>query len=234
MRILAIETVEKAGSVALVEGERVIVERRLDNQCGSAQSLAPTIEQLFREAHWRAGDVELVAVATGPGSFTGLRIGVTTAKVFAYASACQVIGVSTMTAIATRVPENVTHFSVILDAHRNELFVADFSRQEGGRLVGEETTRIESAEQWIAELRPATVVSGPGLAKWSPRLGAETIVVDSALWAATAAAVGRLGWRAFAAGKRTSPFELVPQYFRRAAAEEKAEDRRQKAEEGTV
>lgn len=234
MRILAIETVETTGSVALLEDECLVAERPLDPKGRSAQTLAPGIEQLLADARWRAGDVGLVAVATGPGSFTGLRIGVTTAKVFAYAAACQVIGVSTMSAIASRVPRHVTHVSIILDAHRSELFVADFSRPEGGQLVGHETTRVVDADRWIAELRPATVVSGPGLAKWKAQLAAAVVVVDPALWVPTASAVGQVGWRAFAAGQRVSPFELVPQYFRRTSAEEKAEGRegrRQKNEE---
>jgi len=230
MRILAIETVETTGSVALLEDERLVAERGLDPHSRSGQSLAPGIEQLLEQSGWRAADVQLVAVATGPGSFTGLRIGVTTAKVFAYATACQVIGVSTMAAIASRVPGDVPRFSVILDAHRDELFVADFTRA-GGQLVGQQTTRIELAERWIAELPPGAVVSGPGLAKYSARLGAQTVKVDSRLWAPTATAVGRLGWRAFAAGGRASPFELVPRYFRRTAAEETAEGKRQKAKE---
>jgi tRNA threonylcarbamoyladenosine biosynthesis protein TsaB len=149
---------------------------------------------------------------------------VTTAKVFAYATACQAIGVGTMEAIALRVQGDVPRFSVVVDAHRDELFVADFSRA-GGELVGQRTTRVERAEHWIDALPPGSVVSGPGLAKYSARLGTQTVVVDRALWAPTAAAVGQLGWRAFAAGGRASPFELVPQYFRRTAAEEKADGR---------
>jgi tRNA threonylcarbamoyladenosine biosynthesis protein TsaB len=229
MRVLAIETVGTTGTVALLERDLVLAELALDRALRSAQSLAPGIEQVLEQARWRATDVQLVAVASGPGSFTGLRIGVTTAKVFAYATACQVIGVSTMAAIASRVPGDVPRLSVIVDAHRDELFVADFCRA-GDELVGHETTRIERAERWIAELSPGAVVSGPGLAKYAARLGAQTVQVDSRLWAPTAAAVGRLGWRAFVAGERTSPFELVPQYVRRTAAEEKAEGKRQKAE----
>ncbi|MEX0978795.1 MAG: tRNA (adenosine(37)-N6)-threonylcarbamoyltransferase complex dimerization subunit type 1 TsaB, partial [Pirellulales bacterium] len=128
MRILAIETVETTGSVALLEDDVLLAERQLDPQVRSAQSLAPGIADLLKESHLRAADVDLVAVASGPGSFTGLRIGVTTAKVFAYATNCQVIGVGTMIAIASRVPAEVSHFSVLLDARRGELFVADFFR----------------------------------------------------------------------------------------------------------
>ena len=66
--------------------------------------------------------------------------------------------------------------------------------------------------------------------RWRARLRAEVVCMDESLWHPRAEEVGRLGWQAFAAGNRTSPFELAPRYFRRAAAEEKADVERQKAE----
>jgi tRNA threonylcarbamoyladenosine biosynthesis protein TsaB len=220
MRILAIETVETTGSVALLEDDVLVAERPLDATVRSAQSLAPGIADLLKEFHLRAGDVDLVAVASGPGSFTGLRIGVTTAKVFAYATSCQVIGVGTMIAIGSRVPAEVPHFSVVLDAQRGELFVADFSRQADGKLLGSEATRLVGAERWIDELPPGAVVTGPGLVRWARRIEPRAMLIERALWAPTASAVGRVGWRKFADGVRTAALELVPQYFRRTAAEE--------------
>ncbi|HZZ29615.1 MAG TPA: tRNA (adenosine(37)-N6)-threonylcarbamoyltransferase complex dimerization subunit type 1 TsaB, partial [Pirellulales bacterium] len=73
MRILAIETTDLAGSVAVLENDRAVVGIDLDAQLRSAQSLAPGIEELLKTAGWQPGDVRLVAVTTGPGSFTGLR-----------------------------------------------------------------------------------------------------------------------------------------------------------------
>ena len=220
MRILAIETVETTGSVALLDDDVLVAERQLDAKVRSAQSLAPGIADLLKEFHLRPTDVELVAVASGPGSFTGLRIGVTTAKVFAYATGGQVIGVGTMIAIASRVPADVPRFSVVLDAGRGELFVADFSRQEGGTLLGNQTTRLVGAERWIDELPPGTIVTGPGLVRWAQRIEPPATLIDRTLWAPTASAVGRVGWRNFADGGRTAVLELVPRYFRRTAAEE--------------
>jgi len=220
MRVLAIETVGSTGTVALLERDLVVAELALDPALRSAQSLAPGIHELMQRRGWTPGDIELVAVASGPGSFTGLRIGVTTAKVFAYAVGCSVIGVNTMAAIASRVPEDIAQFSVILDAQRSELFIAEFVRGVDGQLLGRETTRVVSAEHWIAELPSSTIVTGPGLAKWSPRLKGRAILVDAARWAPAASAVGRVGWQEYAAGARISPIDLVPQYFRRTAAEE--------------
>jgi tRNA threonylcarbamoyladenosine biosynthesis protein TsaB len=229
MRVLGIETVGTTGSVALVEGDVVVRELALDPALRSAQSLAPGIDELLRAAQWRPGDVELVAVATGPGSFTGLRIGVTTAKTFAYACGCPAIGVDTMSAIAQRVPAQFARFSVVVDAQRGELFVADFERTAEGELRGRESTRLVDAVQWLGELEPGRVVSGPGLAKWASRAKSDTVLVEAALWSPTAATVALIGARDFAGGRRSSAFELVPEYVRRTAAEEQWE---KKAGEG--
>jgi tRNA threonylcarbamoyladenosine biosynthesis protein TsaB len=233
MRILAIETVDTTGSVAALENERVVVEHPLDPKRRSAQTLAPAIAELLAKIAWRPKDVELVAVATGPGSFTGLRIGVTTAKCFAYAAGCQVIGVHTLLAVASRVLRDVPRFTVVLDAQRGELFVADFSRGEVDKLSGHEATRIVRVQDWLATLVPNMVVTGPGLAKIGARspdeirgalpdnaLPDNVVMLDPATTAPTAAAVGRLGYQLFAAGQRDSVFDLVPRYFRRTAAEE--------------
>ncbi len=223
MRILAIETVETTGSVAVLEGATVLAARSLDGALRSARSLAPGIEAVLGEVDWSPRDVQLVAVATGPGSFTGLRIGVTTAKVFAYASAAEVIGVHTMAAIAARVPADVASFSVAVDAQRGELFVADFHRDASGVPHGTQTTRIVVAEPWLAALPAGSVVTGPGLAKWAAHLREDLVLVDAELWPPTAAAVGEVGWQAFSTGQRMDVMALCPSYFRRTAAEEQWE-----------
>jgi tRNA threonylcarbamoyladenosine biosynthesis protein TsaB len=222
MRVLAIETVGTTGSVALLQGDAVVAESVLDPAQRSAQSLAPAIDELLRRHGWQPAQVELVAVATGPGSFTGLRIGVATAKMFAYAVGCPILGVDTMSAIAWRVPRGVERFSVVVDAQRGALFVADFERTADGGLWDHDTTRIVDAAQWIAELEGGHVVTGPGLARWSARVEqAGAAPLAPTLWAPTASAVGQIAVRDFLAGRRASPFELVPQYVRRAAAEER-------------
>lgn len=245
MRILAIETVGAAGSVALLDDDRVVEELELDTVRRSAQTLAPGIAGLLERVGWRPADIELVAVARGPGSFTGLRIGITTAKTFAYAVGCQVVGVNTLLAIASRAPRELETVSAVIDAQRGELFVADFTRQPDGQFIGIETTRIVAAETWLASLpsrsavtgpglsqhhdtnpqsptpSPFPAVSGPGLSMHLAVLPPGTIVVDRALWSPTAAMVGQLGRKQILAGQGVSPFELVPEYFRRTAAEEK-------------
>jgi tRNA threonylcarbamoyladenosine biosynthesis protein TsaB len=227
MRILAIETVGVHGSVVAIDGLSLLVERPLDPSRRSAQTLAPGIAQLLADVKWRPSDVELVAVATGPGSFTGLRVGVTTAKVFAWTVGCPAIGVHTLSAIAVRAPLEIARLAVALDAQRGELFVADFERVSANALQGEATTRIERKEDWLASLSRGDWVTGPALGSLADRLPQGVRVVDPALWSPSAAAVGVLALHRRAEHSLASALLLMPRYYRATAAEEKLSARDQ-------
>jgi tRNA threonylcarbamoyladenosine biosynthesis protein TsaB len=230
MRILAIETIDKTGSVAALESGRLLAEKSLDPTRRSAQTLVPAIQQLLIELGWRPADVQLVAVATGPGSFAGLRIGVTTAKTFAYATGSQVLGIHTMLAIGWQVPPEIERFSAVVNAQRGEFFVADMVRVGRTALTGEQTTRIVTADTWLASLPTGSHVTGPGLVKWTGPLPEGVSAIARELWQPSAAAVGQLGHLAFESGQRSELLALAPQYFRRTAAEEQW-DRRQATSE---
>jgi len=227
MRVLAIETIGTTGTVAALEDQRLLADRMLDPERRSAQMLVPGIRELLDLVGWRPADIELVAVAEGPGSFTGLRIGVTTAKSLAYAMGCPAIGVHSLRAIAARAPAEVTRLSAALDAQRGEVFAADFVRSGDGSFTGEASMRVLTAQQWLAGLAANTWVSGPALAKWAAQLPADVRAVAAELWSPTAVEVGRLGQADLASGKPADVFALAPRYYRRTAAEEQWERKEQ-------
>ncbi|HWC91080.1 MAG TPA: tRNA (adenosine(37)-N6)-threonylcarbamoyltransferase complex dimerization subunit type 1 TsaB, partial [Pirellulales bacterium] len=103
-RVLALETSGLSGSVALLDAGRPLAELPLPVGQRSAQSLVPTIDALVRQLDWRLEQIGLVAVTSGPGSFTSLRIGVSTAKCLAYAWGAEIQGVSTLEVIARQAP----------------------------------------------------------------------------------------------------------------------------------
>jgi tRNA threonylcarbamoyladenosine biosynthesis protein TsaB len=223
MRILALETSGTGGSVAALETHDLLHEATLPLDQRSAQSLAPAIDRLLREIGWDAAQIDLIAVTEGPGSFTGLRIGVTTAKALAYAAGAQVMGVNTLEVIARQAPDRHKSLWAVLDAQRGELFTARFWREEktdGSRSM---PVQIAPRETWLAQLGPGDAVSGPGLERLAGSIGPDVIVVEESLWQPQAATVGRLGYEQFSAGRRDDVFQLAPLYFRRAAAEEQWE-----------
>jgi tRNA threonylcarbamoyladenosine biosynthesis protein TsaB len=220
MRILAWETTGMAGSVsALIDG-RVLLERGLPDTQRSAQSLAPAVHGLLAEMGWRTADVELIATAIGPGSFTGLRVGVTTAKLMSYAIGCPVVGVNTLEAIAGRTPTNYTAISVAMDAQRRQVFTARFNRPAGGDTSWVRPAEIMGIDEWLVSLGSQWAATGPILERLADRLPADAQVVPREFWTPSGSSIGQLGWRLFTAGQRDDPFQLVPLYLRRTAAEE--------------
>ena len=217
MRVLALETSDKTGSVAALDGDQLLVELELNPAQRSAQSLAPALKALWSKVGWTTSDLELITVTVGPGSFTGLRVGVTTAKMLAYLSHAAVVGVNTLEVIAAQTP-----VEAVLDAQRQELFVGRFVR-EADSIRPTAETKIVRSEQWLASLPPGMRVTGPGLKKLEDRLPAAVQIIDRSLWTPMAATVGRIGFQHFQSGQRDDFWKLVPNYYRRSAAEEKLE-----------
>lgn len=232
MRIVAVETSGQLGSLATLTGEteaaRLVGQTVLSADQRSAQSLAPALRDLLAQVEWKPDSIGLVVVAVGPGSFTGLRIGVTTAKTLAYATGAEIIGVNTLAVLADQPPSSAPLWTVI-DAQRGELFVAKFELRESGCAVLVRETSILAQDAWLAELRPGDRVTGPALHRVLPRLPEGVATVPEELWQPTAASVGRVGWRAYAAGQRDDVWKLVPNYYRLSAAEEKANSKEQGA-----
>jgi tRNA threonylcarbamoyladenosine biosynthesis protein TsaB len=224
-RIIAIETSGRQGSIAALYGEKDGCHLNgCYIECGdqrTAQALAPALKRLLDEANWEPASVDLVAVAVGPGSFTGLRIGVTTGKAFAYAANADVIGVNTLEAIALQATCGATPLWVISDAQRQELFTAKFVFDDGGAFRLQRETAILGQDAWLSALQAGDYVTGPALGRLQSRLPAGVVVAPQALWQPMAESVGRLAWNAYRAGRRDDVWKLAPQYYRASAAEEK-------------
>ncbi len=223
MRNIALETTGRTGTLAALDDETVRAELELPSEQRSAQSLAPGIQALLAEVAWQATELDLVAVAVGPGSFTGLRIGVTTAKTLAYAAEAAIVGVDTLEAIACRAPSDVDTVEVVMNAERGQLFVARFAHPEDGCFRERSETRIVDVDAWLADLKRGTFVTGPALQKLAERIPSGIPLLDEGLWAPTARSVGQLGVRAYREGRQDDLWKLVPQYYRKSAAEERAE-----------
>lgn len=223
LRILALETSGTHGSIALLEDDQLIVRADLDPSQRTAKSLIPTIATQLERAGWSASEMDLIAVTQGPGSFTGLRIGVTAAKTLAYSTHADVIGVNTLDVIARQVPQDFESVTCVIDAHRGQLFSKSFRREgEDSRTATSETETVD-VELFLERLQPQQAVSGLVLKKIRTKLPVGTLVVDAEHWSPRAESVGLLAFHEYRTGRRDDPWKLVPNYFRQSAAEEKAE-----------
>ena len=227
MRILGLETSSLYGSIAAADDSELLLSQPLTRERRTAQSLAPAVAQLLRELKWKASDLDVVAVTAGPGSFTGLRIGVTTAKTLAFAAEARLIGVDTLAALAEAANHEVAVGEAILpliDAHRNQLFTARYRKQADGSLLAETPVEIIEIDQWLAGEVPAAVLTGPLLRK----IGSEVQEAwpsakrcPESLWTPSATAVVLIAQRKAVTGEFDDAFKLLPQYYRPSYAEEK-------------
>lgn len=217
---VGIETVATAGSIALFRDDELHAEHVLPADSRSAKTLSAGMQQLWQRAGKPA--VDLVAVAKGPGSFTGLRVGVITAKALAYIWRSRLVGVNTLDAIAAQVllteSDTPGNLQVVLEAQRQELFVATYRALENSSWQRSAEDQIVPSQHWLANLPAGEMVTGPALKKLRDKLPSTVIVAPEADWHPRASTVARLGRQSV---QPDELWTLVPHYLRVSYAEEK-------------
>ena len=161
MNIIALETSAKAVSAAITQNGRVLASGYQDTGLTHSRTLMPIVEHLFRNTGLTLQDMDAVAVAAGPGSFTGIRIGVSAAKGLAFAADKPAVGVSTLAAMARNVAFCDGLVVCAMDARRNQIYNALFLAQDGHltRLPEDRAVALaDLAEELRDDPRPKTVV----------------------------------------------------------------------------
>ncbi|MBK8172486.1 MAG: tRNA (adenosine(37)-N6)-threonylcarbamoyltransferase complex dimerization subunit type 1 TsaB [Sandaracinaceae bacterium] len=134
MLVLAFDTATQAANVAVVRDGKLLAERESQVRAQHGESLLPLMQSCFREANVSLEDIELLAVGTGPGSFTGLRIGLATAKGLWLAKRMPIVGVGSLRALAASVADQGTLVVPTFDAFKGEVFAAVYERAADGTL----------------------------------------------------------------------------------------------------
>lgn len=123
MKILAIDTSSKICSVSILEDNKLIIEKHNNDEKTHSQKLMPLIDMTFKEANLCLDDIDLLACCQGPGSFTGIRIGISTVKAFADVKNIPIIGVTSLESLAYNIKENAL-IATIIDAKNNNVYFA--------------------------------------------------------------------------------------------------------------
>ena len=221
MRVLALETTEPLGTVAAWQDDRLLGEWQLPEGQRSAASLVPSLARLLDQVGWRPEQVEVVAVSIGPGSFTGLRVGLSVAKTFAYSVRAALIGVNTLEAIAAGVPVEMDPVAVAIDAQRGDAAVAVFRRDVAGWPSPLADWKVVPLRECLESLEPGTWLAGPMLQKYAAHVPEKLRLTPPEYWAPRAGQVARLAARRYLQGYRDDLWKLLPLYSRKAHAEEK-------------
>ena len=221
MRTIAIETSTNVGSVACVANGKPVCERVFKEGLAHGRDLVRELDECARAAEWERGDIELVAVSIGPGSYTGLRVGVAAAKTLAYALSVPVMAVCSLDVMAENGPRTADYAAVVVDARRGQIYGA-FYVNVGFSFFREEGPVVEDPEAFAGRLPTPVFVLGDALVKYPEafkRAGLEA--VNEKLWRPKATNVGLLGEKAYVTGERIDIEALAPLYLRLPEAEEK-------------
>ena len=215
MRVLAVETSTLAGGVALLDGDRLRGEYLLDVRAMHSERLMPAIDRLLADTGWVPGDLEGLAVAVGPGSFTGLRIGLSAVKGLALALAIPIAAVPTLDAMAAALPFADLPVCPVIDARKGEVY-ASLYRWDGDGMRREWDYLAVSPEALATRIGEPVILVGDAarfIATPHARLAPPHRRVPSP------SAVGVLGLSRLAAGEAVPAADLVPIYLRPSEAE---------------
>lgn len=224
--ILGIETSGLEGLIALCRDGELLAEVFLDRaRRRHAQTLVSEVQALLRQHEIKPAQIDIVATSIGPGSFTGLRVGVVFAKTFCFATGCRLVAVDTLLAAAAAAPDDVTEVSAVADAMREELFVGRYQRATNGHWQRVGPIIIQGNDAWLqsiaADASPHFAVTGPGLVKLSESVPTNVRVFDQSAWTPRASNLCVLAEQLAAQNEFADPISLEPFYLRKSAAEEK-------------
>jgi tRNA threonylcarbamoyladenosine biosynthesis protein TsaB len=214
-RFLILETSQRIARVALALGGSIVNEHTLEDQRRHARDLAPAVQALLTAQDWRACDLTGVIVSRGPGSYTGLRVGIMSAKTLAYATGSALLAIDTFDAIALQAPgqQNV---DVIADAQQGNVYAQRFGTHP-------EPLRIIPFEMWLESARAWNVAAtGPGLELHADRVGGIK-VLPRELWYPQPASLLEIGLARHRRGERDDLHAVEPLYLRASSAEVKWE-----------
>jgi tRNA threonylcarbamoyladenosine biosynthesis protein TsaB len=224
IRGLAIETSSPLGSVALTQDGRTLAGQTFEHGLQNAARIVPAIDQLCRQLQWNPADLRHIYVSAGPGSFTGLRIGVTLAKTLAFVTGAKLLAVPTVRVLVENAPAEARHVIIVIDAKRDQIFTASFQRQTEGWMA-REPAHLDSLAAMLARAPRPVHLIGQGIPIHRKFIGdAQTqLLCDESTWLPRAEVVAKLGWEMAQNGQFTDPLKLSPIYIRLPEAQEKLE-----------
>ena len=239
MSILAIDTATQVSSVAVASEARLSAELTMQARLTHSETLLPHMEQVLKMANVKKEDLDGIAVSIGPGSFTGLRIGLAAAKAVCYALKLPLIGVPTLEAMAWHYPVSGVRIVTLLDAQKGNAYRQSFRFHEGRMEAQEEITvsGLPEVISYCGEMKEPVVLLGDVVPKkiaGKLELPANVSLAPAHLVMPRAACVAMVGLKKLAAGEVGNVMDMEPVYIRRSEAEVLWEKRHPEAAEGSA
>ena len=223
--ILSIETATGCGSVALTRGGvndgKLLAEATAQPETTHSRRLLGSVDWVMRAAGVDWGDLDGVAVSLGPGSFTGLRIGMAAAKGIVFAAHVPLIAVPTLDAIALSCPVIDRPLWCLIDARKQEIYAACYQTSSNGLPEQCRPTEVIRPELLVERIKQPAILAGPGLNEYHELFACvEGLrLIPPALSSPDAARIGFLAAARLLRGERANPATVAPMYVRASEAE---------------
>lgn len=233
MLLLAFETSAKTASVALFQEDTLIGEQYQNTGLTHSQTLMVMAQSLISQCGFAPGDVEAVAVANGPGSFTGVRIGVAAAKGFAWAKQLPLYGVSTLEAMATGLGISHGYICAVMDARRNQVYNGIYYGNRGKieQIAPDRAISLDDLKTELKNYEEPIYLVGDGSVLCYHALSEEIQNLQlppSHRMHQRAVGVGLVAYKQIAQGQPGNGEALTPNYLRLSQAERERLEREQK------
>lgn len=212
--LLAVDTSTRAIGVALYDGARVLSEMTWISKNHHTIELAPTVEQALRQVGAETGDLQALGVAIGPGSFTGLRIGLALAKGLALSHRLPVVGIPTLDVIAGALPVPPrSRLAAVLEAGRRRLAIGWYRAQDGEWQPDGDLLNL-TLEEFAETITGPALVCGELSGEVRERLSnTKSIIPSPAECVRRPAVLAALAWKCWQAGNTDDPATLKPIYL---------------------
>lgn len=224
MKLLAIETSTMLGGTAIMDGDMLVAESRINVKVTHSERLMTGIDHALAQAGLKIEDIDVFAVTIGPGSFTGLRVGLSTVKGLVYATGKKLVSVPTMEALAWNIPFSRYDVCPLLDARKKEVYAGIFRWADYGfvRVLNEQAIGIDALMSSIIE---PTIFLGEGALIYRDRIeanpGVKAFFAKPQHMVSSPANAAYLGMKKAMAGEFEDPIALAPMYLRKSEAEMK-------------
>jgi tRNA threonylcarbamoyladenosine biosynthesis protein TsaB len=224
MKILGVDTSTSCGSLGIIDDDEVVAEYALLRDETHSTRLIPTIQALLKEARLSLDEIDGIAVSLGPGSFTGLRVGLSAVKGLALADEKPVVGVPTLDALASNLPFTPNVICPILDARKGEVYTALYKDGVGGQVEQLTPYQILSPLDLLEKIPfQKTIFLGNGVEAYGElieeRLGVKALFAPPHLRFLRGSSVAEIGLQRFKKGEKDDISSLVPIYVRPSDAE---------------
>jgi len=231
MKVLGIDTSTRCGSVGLINDDRVLSEYHLNIPVTHSERLLEAIEFILKKARCAVEDLDGWAISLGPGSFTGLRIGVSTVKGLALATQKPVAGVPTLDVLASQISPTPYLICPILDARKGEVYTALYRYEEGNLLKRESDYQAIRPEDLVKRIKERTIFIGDAVKTYGDYLQTSlsflAIFSPIPLHLPLGSGVAKLGFELLQKGEYLDLSTFTPLYVRPSEAELKWKERQE-------